>query len=357
MCNAAVEGFLHQQRQDVHRRNVANSRTKVKNQWSDREEERIAASRRNAKREQAMDERYSKIEKDNMRMLVRMQEIETRGPAKAAAMLTLGTSHARSSSSLPPPGAGSKTGARVRELRRIDFENQRMLKKLQSAKSSVNVQKMEASHAKQQRTMRMHMENPNGERMCEVRQANRSLLPPRIPTPDPTHDAECDRLIQLRNQMLARAGLDIPKDDDSDCEQELRRSRSCDVVGSRAGSRAGSRPGTSRVGEDEEASGVPARAVASPLAAIYSAGIIPEKSRAITEALMAEHAREARSSEDAEAEADEAQEAAAKAFREAMAIDVSSVDVVGRPAGGMDDFLSYGNIIQRGKAALGSFDA
>jgi len=357
VANYAVEDFLRQNRHDVHKRNVSNSKTKVNNQWTLREEERVAASRRNAKREQLDGERYNKIEKDNLKLLVRMQEIETRGPAKAAAMLSLGTAGVRSSSSLPPPGTGSKFGARCRESKRIDFENQRMLKKLQSAKSSVDFKKNEAAFSKQQRIMRMRMENPNEERLHEVTQANKRLLPPRMPTPDPTHDDECDRLIQLRNKMLVRAGLDIPTDNDSECEADLRRSRSCDVAalasssrrgsrpGSRSGSREGSRPGTARSHASEE-----------PLPAIYSAGtagIISEKSKAITEALMAEHAREAARHEDAEEEAEKAKEAAMRAFREATAIDVSSFDVAESQA---NDFLSYGNIIQRGQAALGAFE-
>lgn len=356
-CNLAVENFLNQRHQEVHRRNVDNSKTKIKNTWTAREEERIHASRRNLKREQVQSEGFSRIEKENLRLLVRMNDIETRGPAKAAAMLTLGTGSSRSSSSLPPPGLASKSTQKVRELKRIDFENQRMLKRLQCAKSSVDVKKSEQAHAKQQQIMRMRMENPNDARMSEARAANRALLPPRLPTPDPTHDDECDRLMQLRNQLLARAGLDIPKEDDEESQGEasLRRSRSCGEFGSRlgtpsTGAAAGAGDdGAHHLSKSRQPS--PARAARSPLA-IFSAGTIPQNSKDIVEKLFAEHRREAKTEEENEAEVEDAKEAAAAALRAAEAIDLSSIDVMGRG----EDFLSYGNIIQRGKAAQGRFD-
>jgi len=336
---------MQNRHQEVHKRNLSIAKTKIRNKWSDREEERIAASRRNVKREQVIEDRYNNIERENLRILVRMQEIEHRGPAKAAASLALaGSASVRASSSLPPPGAGSKATQRVKELRRIDSENQRMLKRLQTVKGSVDRSQTEKQFKHQQKIMRMGMQNPNEVRMSEVRQANRSLLPPRLPTPDPAMDEEVERLIRLRDSLLGKVeepveDLAATHPDDGGDNEMMRRSRSCgSTFGSRQvsrqGSREGSRPPT---GQQQR---TPAARARSPLTK-FSAGVIPQNSKDIVEALFAAHQREEREEEDLDDDAEDAKDAAARALRDAQAIDV---------AGG-DEILSYGNLVARGREA------
>eukprot|EP00435_Cladocopium_sp_Y103_P009329 s47_g2.t1 len=97
-------------------------------------------------------------------------------------------------------------GARVKELQRIDAENQRLLKRLQSTKAAVNMSKFEKDHQVQQRYMKMHCEHPKEDWLLEraqqqsllaaqmaVRAASRALPPPVSKEPPGPTDAECQK--------------------------------------------------------------------------------------------------------------------------------------------------------------------
>merc|ERR1719237_780388 len=79
-----------------------------------------------------------------------MQEIDGKGGARAT--------KARSSS-LPAQGRGSNSGARTRELRRIDAENQKLLRRLRSTKASVSVSQLEEEHRAKRGLVRLRCEH------------------------------------------------------------------------------------------------------------------------------------------------------------------------------------------------------
>lgn len=323
VCCGAVEDFIRERHLNAHRRKVAESRTKIQNKWTGREEERVQASRRNVKREQVQDDRFAEIERENCRLLVRMHQIERRGPAKAAAQLALaGPAPSRGagstrSSSVP---AGSHTTARERELRRIDAENQRLLKRLQGAKSSVNLAKYDNDYSRQQKVMRMRLEHPNDVARQEAKAANMALKERFVSVPmmDPM-DEEFARLLQLKQHLQGQA--DAGSETNEEDVPTLRPNDFGDVD-EEASRPASSSSGAGTPGGGRRAAG---RAPASP-ARTYDAGVMPAHSRAIVEELMAYHAQEAKHYEDAEEEADAAKAAAEEAFRAAVAIDVASTD-------------------------------
>lgn len=173
-CCGAVESFVHARHRDAHRRKVSDARSLINNGWSAREEERLQPSRRNAKHEQLQEDRFTNIERENMRLVLRMHEIDGRAPEhhpdlKTAAQIVLGMpavpaptqSSARTPrcSSLPAMGKGSNENGRMRELRRIDVENRRMLQRLQGAKATLSNNRLEQQHQVQQHVMRMRQES------------------------------------------------------------------------------------------------------------------------------------------------------------------------------------------------------
>eukprot|EP00913_Durusdinium_trenchii_P009734 g9146.t1 len=102
-------------------------------------------------------------------------------------------------------------GARVKELQRIDAENQRLLKRLQGTKAAVNMSKLDKEHKVQQQYMRMHCEHPKEDWLLEraqqqsllaaqmaVRAASKALPPPISQEPPGPSDAECQRLLRLQ---------------------------------------------------------------------------------------------------------------------------------------------------------------
>ncbi|CAE8614670.1 unnamed protein product, partial [Polarella glacialis] len=91
-----VEDFVRQRHLDAHKRKVARSQSTISTRWEVREESKLLPRRQNPKKEQLMEDRFSNIERENMRLLNRMQEIEHKGVSGAPACA--GTAPARSSS-------------------------------------------------------------------------------------------------------------------------------------------------------------------------------------------------------------------------------------------------------------------
>jgi len=322
---------VRQRHLEAHKHKVARSRSLIDNQWSVREETKLQPTRsRNAKKEQMEEERYSSIEKENRRLLTRMQEIERRGSQKAAANLVLGVKPAK-----PRPGsmpAGSRAGARVKELQRIDTENQRLLKRLQSTKAAVNMSKFEKDHQAQQRYMKMHCEHPKEDWLLEraqqqsllaaqmaVRAASRALPPPVSQEPPGPTDAECQRILRLQDSLRKRVG----DGDDEELEQ--------DQLSEEEGP-------LEEIEEAVEAVEMVARP--RPKLIGEHAGFLPDSSHSLVEQLMAQYAQlQEEEEEDSEAAAAEAKAAAHAAFRKAEALDVASEDAI----------LSYEKVVQTRK--------
>mmetsp|Transcript_75070 Transcript_75070/g.223751 ORF Transcript_75070/g.223751 Transcript_75070/m.223751 type:complete len:347 (-) Transcript_75070:224-1264(-) len=331
VCCAAVENFVNDRHLNALRRKVSQSKTSIKNTWSQEEERRLQTSRRNVKREQVQGDRFADIEKENMRLLLKMQEIEHRGPAKAAASAILGAPPPACSrgGSLPPIGTGSKCGARMREMRRIDEDNQRLLKKLQGAKSSVNLPQLEDQHRHRQKVMRMRCEHQRPE-------WKEMFPPPRIRASQPMSpvasegqiDAECERLLKLQEQL--RSKMEAA---DSLSDAGALPEATGDELGSPSAHRA--------VGSSDS----PHRGSETPTASLEMVGgVIPARSRALAESLLAEEGLElgrpgrvaVDNAEDTEEAALAAKEAAANALRMAQALDVES-----------DGLLAYGDVVSR----------
>jgi len=357
VCNHAVESFVNKRHLDAHKRNMSIQKPLIQNKWSNREEERIQASRRNVKREQMQDDRYANIERENYRLLNRMGEIERRTPAKAAAQLSMQFGGVRGAvrSSSVPSGAGSKANARVREMRRIDFENQRMLKRLQGAKASVDLNKFDQAYSRQQKVMRMRCEHIPDEEKEAARQANAAVRERMFSdrNVEELMDPEVERLLRLQDEFRRRAA-----DDEEELEEEIEGEEpvrdALDELqasqASRPGSSSSSRPGSrGRAAEEGGSKGPSAEAVRRSDPALQMptfAGVIPENSRRIVEELMANHALQAERDKDAEIEAEEAKEAAARALRAAACLDVASTDLV----------LGYGNMVTRSSKPAGLLD-
>jgi len=332
----------------------------INNGWSQREEDRIKASRRNVKREQLQEDRFQNIERENVRLLMRMQEIDkrrelsARAPSKAAAKIVLGGLNPevsaraaagpmpRSSSCPQVAGKGSNFGSRIQEMRRIDDENRRLLKRIQGAKPSVNYSKLEEQHQAQQRVMRMRREN-----LSREEQFDPLYRPPRLPVFEvPTsHRSSSDA--DLHNMSERLFHLKQALDETVETVEN-------DAPESQSG--AGE---TSVLRE-------------------YIGGKLPEASRALAAALMEEHFGEAanngnetgepttedngNSSQVAPVDAEEAAEAskaaAAEMLRAAEAMDVQ-VCKAAEPldALGGGDVLDYANVVARSKAGLQAADA
>jgi len=320
-CNERVEDWVRQRHLEAHKHKVARSRSLINNQWSVREETKLQPTRsRNAKKEQMDEERYTNIEKENRRLLTRMQEIERRGTQKAAASLVLGVKAPRPGS-LP---AGSRAGARVKELQRIDAENQRLLKRLQSTKAAVNMSKFDKDYQVQQRYMKMHCEHPKEDWLLEraqqqsllaaqmaVRAASKALPPPVSKEPPGPTDAECDRILRLQDSLRKRV-----EGDDDELELEQVREDDQDALGLLE-ERPVARPRPKLIGEH--------------------AGFLPDTSHSLVEQLMAQYAQlQEDEDEDTEAAVAEAKAAANAAFRKAEALDVASDDAM----------LSYEKVVQ-----------
>jgi len=350
---AAVENFMRQRHLDAHKGKIARSKSTVSNQWSVQEETKLGPSRgMNAKKVQKQEEKYFGIERENRRLLGRMQEIERRGPSQAAAKLVMGPSR---SNSLPAiSAAGSRAGQKVKELRRIDAENQRLLKKLQGAKASVSMAKNDESWQVQQRYMRMHCDKQKEswieERASEQaelaaamaqRAAARQPAGPVSEEPAGPSDAECIRLLYLQDELRQKAAAAAADEEGSDMAEEE------NLVAEDE-----QQDGSDAVEPNqEEAKDASQGESSSEKPAFRFGGVIPENSKNLVEELLADYAKEQEREElDSIEAAKVAKLAAEVAIRQAEAIDVSSDDV----------FLSYDRVVRNRKqreyeAALGDF--
>lgn len=147
VASAAVENFIRDRRLRQHKGHVQEARTKINNGWSNREEDKLCSSRQNAKKTQLEGERVAAIKHENMRLLQRMQQIDE----KPAAVDSL----PRSRSVPTIAKRGSNVGGRMVELRRIDSENQKMLKRLHAARPSMSMAKLDVEHNEQRKVMLM----------------------------------------------------------------------------------------------------------------------------------------------------------------------------------------------------------
>mmetsp|Transcript_56124 Transcript_56124/g.180126 ORF Transcript_56124/g.180126 Transcript_56124/m.180126 type:complete len:336 (-) Transcript_56124:315-1322(-) len=314
VCSAAVENFVRNRHLNAHREKVSRSRTLVNNSWAPEELQRLQTSRRNVKREQLQGDRFANIERENLRLLGRMQEIEHRGPAKAAAHAVLAGASATAlpaavvrNASLPPSGAGSRLPARLQELRRIDVENQRLLKRLHGTKASVSLLRLDEEHRSQQQLMRMR---------CEHQRSEWKAPPPRRSA----SAAELQVLAPVETAELYAAGHGEPFEQEPPALELLELEPS------------GQEPQGLAVDTQEPGQ-------ADALSPAFG-GAIPAASRALAEALLAGHfssqSQAAAAEQDAEAAAAEAKDAAAAALRMATALDAGS-----------EDLLAYGDVVQR----------
>ncbi|CAD7955271.1 unnamed protein product [Amoebophrya sp. A120] len=136
--NKAVEDQDQQRVYDLHRKKITNVKSRICSNWSEREVQKLQPSLRNAKRDQLQSEKHSQIERENFRLLQRFMEIDGAKPKTTRA-----------------PKTHSMPAARRAELERIERENQGLLKRITTQKSTINTKKMESEHENQQRIMRL----------------------------------------------------------------------------------------------------------------------------------------------------------------------------------------------------------
>jgi hypothetical protein len=282
-CCAAVESYIHARHDDAHKRKISGARSLINNGWSVREDTKLQASRRNAKRDYVQDTKFNAIEKENMRLLLRMQSIDrrdkdARGTAgKAAAQLLLDahptgpTRKLAQCSSLPAIGRGSNATARMREMRRIDDENQRLLKRIQKTRSAVDVRNLEKEHKAQQKVMRMRQEH--GPPMPNHGPLPFSRRPIAIDT-----DAEEDRLQDMHAELQKR--LEYLEQQEESMGEEHILDKSISLEETPKSTRDGNKvrletPDANKHLDNERQ---------------YIAGQIPEHSRALVEKMMQEYA-------------------------------------------------------------------
>lgn len=340
-CCGRVENFVAARHREAHKQKLTGARSLINNSRSVREEMRLQPSRRNVKHEQVQDEKFANIERENMRLLIRMQEIGRReddrrsdfcgnAASKAAGRIVLGGMPAPQRkvvrcSSLPAMGKGSNSNARMRELRRIDDENQKLMKRLTGAKPTLSNNRMEEQHREQQRVMRL-------------RQENAPKVPgPRVPLPfdqvvPDDLDPEDVRLEGLTAALQRRV-------------QELEKEE-----------------GIFEEGEVASAAATPASACSPVDAATceerediierrdYVGGQMPEHSRLLVEQLMAEEYEHPNTSPPEEdAPEDDGKDAVARILAAADALEAHD------PLIGANDhhrFLSYDNVVQRSRAKI-----
>lgn len=339
VCCAAVENFVNDRHLKALQRKVSQSKTSIKNNWTQEEERRLQTSKRNVKREQVQGDRFASIERENMRLLVKMQEIEHRGPAKAAAQAMLGKPPpgCARGGSLPPVGTGSKSGARNRELRRIDEDNQRLLRRLQGAKSSVCLPKLEEQHQARQKVMRMRCEiqKPEWKEQYPAPKILPQLFPGRLQQPpspgafEEQIDAECERLLALQEQLRSKADLQ-------------------DALSEFAALPEAAQEGTSSPSNGQVQSPMSDAGGLDGFDEGMLGGRIPASSQAIVDSLLAEDAaargnfagqlgESTAEAQDSEEAANAAKDAAQNALLMARALDT----------GGDGGWLGYGDVVSR----------
>lgn len=383
-CCGAVEDFIQARHREEHKRKMSRAKSLINNTRSVREDNRLQASRINVKNNQVQDDRFAAIEKENMRLLMRMQEIDNHskaersranqgefGAGKAAARIVLGMPPQLVPSqqapapaqprmprctSLPAMGRGSNGDARMREMRRIDEENRKLLKRLNGAKPSVKVNQLEEQHKAQQKVMRMRRENGPKEPQ------SRFPLPFQLaPGAEPAED-EVDYDLQRIEGL--HAGLQQQWEEMQEQEQcgsgEATPLAAASPRSARSvASDAAVDPDTSAaVGETEEHA-YDELSVARDFGGggerrNFIAGTMPEHSRAMVEKMMEEYNGERPNSAGplppAEGlfAAEQDRDAVAKLMAAAEGMEMQTYD----PCNDGAEFLSYANVVQRTRASL-----
>jgi hypothetical protein len=228
-------------------------------------------------------------------------------------------------------GRGSNSEARMREMRRIDDENRRLLKRLQGSKSTVSNKRMEEQHRAQQKIMNLRQEHA-------PRMPGRQGRLPFSALPISNVDPETQRLQDLHEELQRR--LEYLEEQEPALAASLTATPRS-VHSSQLDDGANHIDSNHEDGlhvDDEDLGGRE-----------YIAGQLPEHSRKIVEELMREH-YEPTSPQvgDAEEDADSAKEAAAEMFRRATAMEAQEFDKLA----GEVDYLSYESVVQRSRASL-----
>eukprot|EP00927_Polykrikos_kofoidii_P056452 TRINITY_DN50572_c0_g1_i1.p1 TRINITY_DN50572_c0_g1~~TRINITY_DN50572_c0_g1_i1.p1 ORF type:complete len:416 (+),score=58.20 TRINITY_DN50572_c0_g1_i1:91-1248(+) len=354
VCNGHVEDFIRQRRLNNHKSNVQRARTKVNNTWSSREENRLMTSRHNVKREQTEVDKCADIKRENMRLLMQMQSL---GEGRGATVIPQPPGRQTRCSSLPEVGTrGSNLGARMNELRRIDLENRRMLGRLRSARPSVNVAKLEMEHQHVQKVMQMHCEYGGYGNVSD----SASSAPPRPKQPKdgvgvrlpplPSGSvlavgslAGRGRLPEGRRSRASSAGPSTQHHKDTEPEG---------AAPTETGGCFSEKPADMECAAaetDEHACDVRLGITDADVIAMDERFglLIPKASQALAESLLEADAAE----RVAEAEAASAKEAAARAFRDAEALDVG-----GETPHVDDEMLEYDRVVQRCNQVLDQRD-
>jgi len=276
-----------------------------------------------------------------MRLLIRMQEIDSRREAvrgdacKSAAKNLLGMPQTSRPvkcagmsrcTSLPAIGAGSNVNRRMGELRRIDDENRRMLKRLQGAKATHSNKNHEAQHQDQQRVMRMRQES--GPKVP----GSRLPLPfSVVPGSEPQVDPEIERVEGLHADLLRRVEeLELLEGTSHYGASPLATPPSARSCASNAVASVGE--GAREVGDHIERRE-------------YVGGQLPEHSRALVEKLFEEQEHATTDLDD-----EDDKDAVAKMLAAASALETQELDPLARVDNA--EFLSYANVVQRSRASL-----
>ncbi|CAK0793636.1 unnamed protein product, partial [Prorocentrum cordatum] len=366
VCSAAVENFVHQRHHQSHLKKVTRHKSAVNNAWNSRDEIVMQAVRaRVKKRHQQNEDRQTEIERENVRLLVRLHEIDAAGKATPSAA---GPPTSRSRCSSQPAGsaaalrgAGSRAGSMVQEMRRIDQENQHILRRLRGAKSTVNVGQLKREAQEKEKLMRLRCEHQQAGWKADhfiTRCASEGRLVPLAPVPEGGGGD---------SRPGSRGCAGRPAGGGSIAG---RRAAALGPGGDAAGEPAGEEAadGDAVDGDAAEAQGPPPRREKTPLG-----GRIPAASRALCAELLRqaappgeEHAggagpaggdaqgvaeevaeevgdAEPLTAEEELAELAAAKEAATRAFRAAEAVDVSSHELQ----------YGYGDLVKRAGPARG----
>jgi hypothetical protein len=244
----------------------------------------------------------------------------------------------------------------VRELRRIDEENHRLLKRLQGAKSTVNLAQIKKDAGEKERFMRMHCERQRADwreeqLQAQARRAASLALLSVNGAGAPINqdlDPECERILNLQEHFRRQLDAEEKMERLEDLAKERARSSS---------STADAVMGAHGELEDLE-EGLPVAEAMSETSVGRMARLLteaagetaPEPSDVLAEALLSGARPSARGPPDlddlgedglAAREAAAAKQAALAALLEAQAVDVGGPSDLG------GDFMGYCDVIQR----------
>jgi len=355
---------MRNRRLSAHKSKLQRAKSLCNVDWSRRELDRLGGlgPRRNGKREQLKDDREEDIKRENMRMLLKMQKQsmdkvhQPHQPQQAPAR----------SSSLPeikrPAMAGSNNVARMQELRRIDTDNKKLLTRLRTTKPSVNLAKMESEFEKNQKVMQMRRAYPDPDALPSTNPPIPGLGHPRYwdnlkldPADLEETPSKSVRLPSLTNANAATGNLagrgcpvalsPLPGRSPLAVDSSLQADDvdNDPLASSGFGGSACSRGGREALEEEVEA--------------LERYGlVIPNASRLLSQQLLDADDKE----REAEQEAADAKEAAARAMRDATAVEVcadgddgnaGAADPPGAAGVGVD-LLSYENVVRRCQEAM-----